>query len=70
MSDQIKGIRLIPHGTETYLNQRQHEDYKHHRREWLTWCLTQGKSPQTGTGYSESTMNVRHYRVNDFYEWV
>jgi site-specific recombinase XerD len=70
MTAQIKGIPLVPNGTETYLNERQLEDYKHHRKEWITWCLTQGKSPQTGTGYSLSTMDVRHYRVNDFYEWV
>ncbi|WP_424014794.1 tyrosine-type recombinase/integrase [Halorubrum xinjiangense] len=70
MSDNIKGIPLIPNGTEEHLNNRQLEDYKHHRREWLTWCLTQGKEPETGTGYSQSTMDVRHYRANSFYEWV
>ncbi|QRV14889.1 site-specific integrase [Haloterrigena salifodinae] len=70
MSDTIKGIPLIPNGTEQHLNQRQLEDYKSHRKEWLTWCLTQGKDPETATGYSEATMNVRHYRANDFYEWV
>jgi hypothetical protein len=61
---------LIPNGTESYLNDRQADDYRHHRQEFLTWCLTLGKQPETGTGYAESTMRVRHYRVNDFYEWV
>lgn len=70
MSDTIKGISLVPNGTESYLNRRQLEDYKRHRRKFLTWCLTQGKQPETGTGYAESTMRVRHYRVNTFYKWV
>ena len=70
MSDNIKGIPLIPNGTESTLNQRQVEDYKHHRERFITWCLTQGKSPETSTGYSESTMNVRHYRVNTFYRSI
>jgi integrase len=70
MVDKIKGMPLIPNGTEQYLNERQQEDYKHHRKQFLTWCLTQGKEPATGDGYSHATMNVRHYRANDFYEWV
>lgn len=70
MTDKIKGLTLIPEGTESYLNQRQIEDYKRHRRKFLTWCLTQGKQPEISDGYSLSTMKVRHYRVNTFYTWV
>jgi len=70
MSDNIKEIPLIPNGTEEHLNNRQLEDYKHHRWEWLTWCLTRDKEPETGAGSSQSTMDVRHYRANSFYEWV
>lgn len=70
MSDTITAVALIPDGTESYLNQRQREDYKDHREDSLPWCLTQGKEPETNTGYSESTMKVRHYRVNNFHEWL
>lgn len=70
MTEKIKGMSLIPDGTESDLNQRQLEDYRSHRRKFLIWCLTQGKQPETNTGYSEGTMKVRHYRVNSFYRWV
>jgi integrase len=70
MQDTIKGMTLIPDGTESYLNQRQLSDYKEHRRKLLTWCLTQGKNPEKSEGYSLSTLEVRHYRVNIFYQWV
>jgi site-specific recombinase XerD len=29
-----------------------------------------GRSPETATGYSQATMDVRHYRMHTFYRWV
>ena len=68
-TDDVNGIPLIPDGTDE-LDDRQRLDYAQHRERWLTWCLSMGRSPETATGYSQATMDVRHYRMHTFYRWV
>lgn len=70
LTDEINGIPLIPNGTGEQIDDRQLLDYAEHRKRWLSWCLSTGQSPEKGTGYSQATMDVRHYRMDAFYRWV
>jgi hypothetical protein len=42
MSDALGGIPLILDGAESYPNDRQLDNDRHHRQAFLTWCFTLG----------------------------
>lgn len=64
------GIPLIPEPSQDWLNQKQHEDYRIYRRQFLRWLDRLGKDPKRATGFSHDTVRRTAYRVDQFYRWV
>jgi site-specific recombinase XerD len=69
-SNTIRGITLVPAPAAGELNEKQELDYRSHRRELIKWCLTKGKDPSKGVGYSDDTIRVRAGHIDRFYRWV
>ena len=66
----LSGISVVTKPTKKRLNERQLEDYRHHREQCLTWLLAVGKDPQRADGYAFSTVKSRANRMDQFYRWV
>jgi hypothetical protein len=52
-------VPLVIEPAKKYLNQRQVEDYKQHRRGVLEWLWALGKDPERGEGYGPNTHRAR-----------
>lgn len=63
-------VPLVVGPDREYLNQRQREDYKHHRQELLEWLYTFGKDPQMVDGYSHAVTVNTAYRLSKIYRWL
>lgn len=63
-------VPLVVEPAKEYLNHRQVEDYKQHRREVLDWLWTVGKDPERDEGYSKSVTHNMAYRLSKIYRWV
>jgi integrase len=68
--DPLTNLVLVPSPAESRLNQRQYDDYRHHRKRLAQWLLTFGKDPETATGYRVATVDVRLSLLDKFYRWV
>lgn len=44
-------------------------DYTEHKREFMEWLLTSGKNTYKNKGYSASTVEHTHYKVDEAYRW-
>ena len=44
-------------------------DYRDFKRNFMEWLITEGKSPYRGEGYSDSTVEHTHYKVDEAYRW-
>lgn len=69
-TESINGITVVPQPSREQLNQRQRQDYKHHRRDLITWMLTRGKNPDEADGYAHDTVRRRAYDTDAFYRWI
>lgn len=63
-------ITLVPEPTRARLNHHQLRDYQHHRRQYLTWFLREGKDVEERDGYAVSTVKTRASNLDMFYRWV
>lgn len=70
MSQSLDSAWLATEASEDALNPHQFEMYCDHRRELLTWLLTQGKHPEVDEGYSANTVRTRAYHLDLFYRFV
>ena len=63
-------VPLVIEPDRKYLNRRQLEDYKQHRKAVLGWLWSEGKDPEKGEGYSKSVTRNMAYRLSKIYRWV
>jgi site-specific recombinase XerD len=63
-------VPLVIDPAMDYLNRRQLEDYKQHRKEVLGWLWEVGKNPEREEGYSKSVTRNMAYRLSKIYRWV
>jgi hypothetical protein len=68
--NHMDGIVLVSRKAEKFLNPRQIESYREHRRKLAEWLLNLGKDPSKAEGYAHSTSQVRMWRLDKFYRWV
>lgn len=68
--DKVEGIVVVSEASENYLNQRQLEDYRDHRRKLIKWMLHLGKDPEKAEGYAYDTARQRSYKIDKFYRWL
>jgi len=45
------------------------DDYEDFKRKFMEWLLTEGKNTYKKNGYSESTVEHTHYKVDEAYRW-
>lgn len=45
------------------------DDYEDFKRGFMEWLLTEGKNTYKKNGYSESTVEQTHYKVDEAYRW-
>lgn len=70
MTEKIGNVLLVPQKSQEVLNQREQIAYREHRRKLITWLRDLGKDPQTGEGYSRTTVRIRSHRLDMFYRKV
>ncbi|GAD52989.1 hypothetical protein MBEHAL_1749 [Halarchaeum acidiphilum MH1-52-1] len=44
-------------------------DYESFKRGFMEWLLTEGKNTYRGRGYSDSTVEHTHYKIDEAYRW-
>lgn len=45
------------------------DDYRDFKRGFMMWLTTEGKNTYRGEGYSESTVQHTHYKIDEAYRW-
>jgi integrase len=66
-------VPTVAQATEEVLNnfgELVSEDYRHFKRTFLEWLLTEGKDTYRSEGYSEATVKTTHYKVEEAYRWL
>jgi site-specific recombinase XerD len=61
---------LVTDEAKKYVNPRQLESYREHRRSLAQWMTHLGKNPEKATGYASSTVKTRMARLDKFYRWT
>jgi len=64
------GISVVPVPTRQRLNERQVQDYHHHRTQLIRWLDTLGKDPDRADGYAHDTVRRRAHDLDVFYRYV
>lgn len=67
MIEAIDEGLLTTSKSESWLNNRELEMYREHRRELLTWMLNRGRAPEMNAGYAKETVENRSYPLDMFY---
>lgn len=65
----IEGTPLVPQGTRSLLNERQHVTYRAYREQFVHWLYEAAKAPQKDIGYAARTADRRSYRAAAFERW-
>lgn len=58
---------IVAQETEAMLSPKQLMDYRNHRKQWIDWMLTIGKSPSEMRGFAPDTVKRTAYRVGKCY---
>lgn len=68
--EKVEGVVVVPEASERVLNQRQLEDYRAHRKQFIRWMHNLGKTPKKAEGYAFDTVRQRSYKLDTFYRWI
>ncbi len=68
--EHVAGAPIVSVETRQELGEKQLLDFRSHRRDVLRRLATFGKSPETGDGDSDTTVEQLTYQLGSFYRSV
>lgn len=63
MSRTIADLPIVTERSADFLDETQYDEYREHRRQFLSWMLTLGKDPIEVEGYAFDTTRYHAYRL-------